>query len=509
MQKINNILKRYNIDQSKVFNYGEYIAKLDTSLIKPNKNSKLILVTASNPSPAGEGKTTTSIGLNDAFNLLGKNSIVCLREPSIGPYFGVKGGATGGNKSSILPVDEINMHFTGDFHALTTANNLIAACIDNTIYWDNPLNIDVNKIIFKRAVDMNDRSLRDITVEIKKDLTYKTSFDITAAIELMTIYCLAKNKEDFRKRMDSITVAYTKDNKPVTVKQLNITNALMKVMEHAFNPNAVQTMDGNLAIVQGGPFANISVGVNTYMATKLSLSIADYVVTEAGFGSDLGGEKFLDIICQENKIIPSCAVVVTSIRGLLYQGGDDLSKGLENLKQHATHMKNQGVPFVIAINKFDKDTKQQLDVLENYIKQNNWKYAITTGYSDGAQGGVELAKKVMEVCSKPSKTPKFLYKKEDSLKTKINNICKKCYGIDKIEFSVNALEKMKTLDKYKGFYLCISKTPLSLQTSIKGGQKIIFIDDFIVNTGSKLIIALTEKVFRMPGLPKKPKAEDF
>lgn len=505
MKSILEITKKYGLKNNDVEPYGKYVAKVNLSNNK-NKLGKLILVTATSPTPSGEGKTTISINLNDALNKLGKKSIVALREPSIGPCFGVKGGATGAGKASITPEDKINLHFTGDIHAITTANNLIAAVIDNEIYQNSSLNIDPNQITHARCMDMNDRSLRNITLTINKDIKYQTRFDITSACELMTIFVLSKDKKDFQNRLNNMLVAYSKTNKPIYVKDLGITKALMSTVEDCFKPNVVQTLEGNLALVSGGPFANISVGISSYQATLAGLKMGEYLVTEAGFGSDLGGEKFLNILCQENGLKPACVVLVTTIKSIIYQGNGDFNKGLNNLQTHINHLQQYKLPLVVAINQFNTDTKQQLKALADYLDKQKVNYAFDTGFVNGSKGGLDLAKKVVKVCK--TSTPKFLYKPTQSLKAKIEAIVNKCYGINTITYSDKT---KKLLKKYanNNYYVCISKQPGQIPSNYIDGKPAICVNDIYFNSGSKLAIVMCDKVFRMPGLPKVPKAKTW
>lgn len=433
MKKILDILAKYNVNKNACHLYGDYIAKLN---LKNNhlfdQNKKLILVTATSPTPQGEGKTTVAINLADALCSLGKKACVVLREPSIGPCFGTKGGATGAGKAKVLPEQEINMHFTGDIHAISTANNLICAVIDNHIYQGNYFKIDPNQIKIKRVMDMNDRSLREITVKINNQISYQTSFDITAACELMSIFCLSKSKDDFINKVNNMVVAFDKKNKPLTLKQFNITNAIVVTMQNCFMPNAVQTLEGNLAIISGGPFANISIGVSSMSGLNAASQVADYVVTEAGFGSDLGLEKFMNIIMQENPLPLKCIVLVTTIKSLLYQGNNDLNQGIKNLQQHINNLKNYQIPFVVTINKFDNDSQQDLQTVQDYLKNNNIIYYVNTGYSEGAKGGVGLAKIVARFANKAIAKPIPIYQVNEPVKTKITKIINKVYGIDKI-----------------------------------------------------------------------------
>ncbi|MDR2821750.1 MAG: formate--tetrahydrofolate ligase, partial [Mycoplasmataceae bacterium] len=413
MKNIVELVKKFKINKSDLFLYGNDIAKINPILKKPAASKKLILVTATSPTPAGEGKTTTTIGLNDAMNKIGHKCIAALREPSMGPVFGVKGGANGGGKAQIVPKDEINFHFTGDMHAITAANNLISACIDNNIYWGNSLNINPEKIIWRRVVDVNDRSLREIEVTIggKNNIKYKSGFDITVASELMAIFCLATSEADLKTRISNIIVAFSKTEKPIYVQDLGIVNALLKILKDAIKPNIVQTLEGNLAIVHGGPFANIAHGCNSIFATKTAMNLADYVVTEAGFASDLGAEKFLDIVCDVANLKPNAIVIVTSTRSLKMHGGvskenlkeenhNAVIKGIENLNAHIKNIKNFNVPFIVSITQLDISLKSEIDIVCNWLKKNKYEYALNSSFEDGGKGAVELAKKVTTLCNK-------------------------------------------------------------------------------------------------------------
>lgn len=508
MKPITNIIKKFNINQKDVELFGNYVAKLNTQNLPKKNKGKLILVTATSPTSSGEGKTTISINLADALNKLGKKTIVALREPSIGPVFGVKGGATGAGKASIVPENKINLHFTGDIHAITCANNLIAAVIDNEVYQKSKLNIDPNKIVHTRVMDMNDRSLRSIIVTINKQTSYNTRFDITSACELMTIFCLSKDKDDFENRLNNIIVAYSKANKPIYVKDLHITKAILSIMEDCFKPNIVQTLEGNMAFVQGGPFANISIGVSTTMATQAGLKLADYVVTEAGFGSDLGAEKFMNIVCQENELKPSCIVLVSTIKSIINQGNGVFEDGLKNLEIHINHLKQYKIPLVVAINQFATDTKADMKKLTKFLIDKNVNYSFDTGFVAGSKGGLNLAKKVVAVAKSP-KTPNFLYNPKQDLKTKIESIANKCYSIKSVAYSDNA---KKLIKKYSnnGFYVCMSKKPGSISTGLDTNNRpSIGIQDILINNGSKLAVVLCDKVFRMPGLPAIPNAKTW
>lgn len=507
MQKIEQIIKKFNLSSRDIIPYGNYIAKLDLANFKKNKNSKLILVTAVSPTSSGEGKTTVSINLTDALNRLGKKAIVALREPSIGPCFGVKGGATGAGKASIVPSNEINLHFTGDIHAITTANNLIAACIDNEIYHGNKLNINPERIIHTRVMDMNDRSLRNIIVKINDAVSYKTRFDITSACELMTIFCLSTSIKDFKNKLNDMVVAYSKSNKPILVKHLKITNAVLDLVKDCFKPNAVQTLEGNLALVSGGPFANISVGISSYIATAAGLKLADYLVTEAGFGSDLGAEKFMNVLCQQTGLRPNCIVLVSTIQSILEQGEGSFKKGIKNLDTHINHIRQYGVPFVVAINSFKKDQKTHEEQLTKYLNKKHVNWTFNYGFANGSKGGIELANEVIRLSQIKSKV-KFLYNNKQSLRQKIETIVSKCYGIKIIKYSPKAIALLERYSK-NNYYVCMSKKPGQIATNHLNNQEAIFVEDILFNSGSKLAVVLCDKIFRMPGLSKNPRAKNW
>lgn len=507
MKPIIDIAKKYSLKEKDIELHGNYVAKLNlTNLPKTNKG-KLILVTATSPTSSGEGKTTISINLCDALNRLHKKTIVALREPSVGPVFGVKGGATGAGKASIVPENKINLHFTGDIHAITCANNLIAAVIDNEIYQGSKLNINPSKIVHTRVMDMNDRSLRSTCVDINKEISYHTRFDITAACELMTIFCLAKDKKDFENRLNNMLVAYSYANKPIYVKQLGITKAIMSIMEDCFKPNIVQTLEGNMAFVNGGPFANISIGVSTTVATQAALKLADYAITEGGFGSDLGAEKFLNIVCRENGLKPSCLVLVSTIKSVLEKGNGNFEKGLKNLEIHINHLKQYKIPLVVAINQFANDTKKDMQKLAKFLESKKVNYCFDTGFVDGGKGGISLAKQVIKLAKQP-KTPAYLYDPKQDLKTKIESIVNKCYSINKINYTPDAKQLIKKYSK-NGFYVCMSKKPGNIETGFEGSKPVIGVQNILLNTGSRLAVVLCDKVFRMPGLPKVPRAKTW
>ena len=507
MKPIIDIIKKYGLKDHNIERYGDYIAKLKTSTLPKKNKGKLILVTATSPTSSGEGKTTISINLTDALNRIGKKTIVALREPSVGPVFGVKGGATGAGKASIVPENEINLHFTGDIHAITCATNLIAAVIDNEIYQNSSLKIDPHKIVHARCMDMNDRSLRSITVDIDKTTSYVTRFDITSACEIMTIFCLSRDKKDFENRLNNMLVAYSKSGKPIYVKDLHITAAIMSIMEQCFKPNIVQTLEGNMAFVSGGPFANISIGVSTTIATQSALKLADYVVTEGGFGSDLGAEKFLNILCRENNLKPSTIVLVSTVKSILEKGEGKFEAGLKNLEIHINHLQQYKIPLIVAINQFASDTKKDLKKLTKFLEAKGVNYSFDTGFVNGGKGGVDLAKKVVAIAKEP-KTPAYLYSPKQDLKTKIESIVNKCYSIKILNYSDRAKKLIKQYSK-NGFYVCMSKKPGSISTSWENGRPVIGVQDVLLNTGSKLAVILCDKVFRMPGLPKVPRAKTW
>ena len=444
IKPIKEIAKKLNINEDDLEFYGKYKAKVDPNCIKAKEDGKVILVTAISPTPAGEGKSTTTIGLSDALNKLNYQTIVALREPSFGPVMGVKGGAAGGGYAQVIPMEDINLHFTGDLHAITTANNAIASMIDNHIHQGNKLGIDPTRIIWHRCLDMNDRALRSVIVGLggsSNGVPREDHFDITVASEVMAVLCLSTSLEDFKKRIARMIVAYTYDKKPVTVDDLNATGAVALIMKDALKPNLVQTLEHNPALIHGGPFANIAHGCNSVIATKLAMKLADYVVTEAGFGADLGAEKFLDIKCRQTGIKPSCVVIVATIRALKMHGGvlkedlknenvDALMAGIVNLEKHIENIKKYNLPYVVAINKFYTDTKNEVEALENWAKKNGHTVSLSEVFTDGGNGGLDLAKNVINQIEKNdgSKTFKCIYDENDSIKDKITTIAKEIYG---------------------------------------------------------------------------------
>ena len=526
--KINEIAKKASIPEKYVEPYGFYKAKIDNSLYKDlesKENGKLVLVTAITPTKAGEGKTTMSIALQEGFGKIKEPSMLCLREPALGPVFGIKGGATGGGKASIGPSEDINLHFTGDMHALTSSINLISAIIDNYIFQGNPLNINPDKIVWKRALDMNDRALRNVVVANgeKDGVRRNDSFLITVASELMAIMCLAKDEEDFHQRLLKIIVAYDMNDNPIMVKDLNCSHAVMRLMKEALKPNLVQTIENEPCFVHGGPFANIAHGCNSLIATRLALKMAPIVITEAGFAADLGAEKFLDIACQEGKLHCDAAVLVATIRALKMHGGvafadlekenvEALKKGFENLGTHAENLKKFGLPIIIAINHFESDTANETKALEEYCQENGYAYSFVDAYSKGGEGAIDLAKKVKLLLDSSPSNYHPIYSKEMPLKEKIETICKEIYHAKNVEYSPKADEQLKRYEQmgYNKAYICMAKTPNSLSDDPKllNAPKghTIHIREVNLSSGANFVIPLTGSIMTMPGLPKEPAA---
>lgn len=528
VEKINKIAEKLAINEDYLEQYGSDKAKINLNIFKDYEDKpdgKLILVTAISPTPLGEGKSTTSIGLVDALCKLNKKALGALREPSLGPVFGVKGGAAGGGYAQINPMADLNLHFTGDLHAITAANNLISACLDNHFFQGNELNIDPDRVVWQRCMDLNDRALREVTVAIeeKKGVAgRKERFNITVASEIMAILCLAKDINDLRSRVDNLILAYNFDNKVITVKDLGITGSVLVLLKDAMKPNLVQTLENNPILVHGGPFANIAHGCNSIIATKLGLKLADYLVTEAGFGADLGAEKFLDIKCREAGLNPSAVVLVATIKALKYHGGVDakeckapnleaLKKGIVNLEKHIDTLQKFGLPFVIALNRFDTDTDEELAFLDTWSKENNYPLALSEVFAKGGAGGIELAEKVIETCEQENNF-NFLYDLNDSVEDKIFKIASKVYGAKEVVYKKAALAKLEEIKKtnYKDFYICMAKTPLSLTDNAKlvGAPKdfTITVKEIRVSAGAKFLVCLTGAIMTMPGLPKVPLA---
>ena len=532
MENIYEIAKKAGIEEKYVIPYGLDKAKIDFSIteeLKNKQNGKLVLVTAITPTKAGEGKTTTTIGLHDGLRRIGVKSIAVLREPSLGPVFGVKGGAVGALKSTIVPSDDINLHFTGDFHALTSTINLISAIIENSVFQGNLLNINPDRIVWTRALDMNDRSLREITVtsaDSKHSITHKSEFVITVASELMAIFCISNNEQEFLDRTEDIIVAYTYDDVPVRVRDLHIRGAIYKLMHAAMNPNLVQTLEANPVLVHGGPFANIAHGCNSVIATKLGLKLADVVVTEAGFGSDLGAEKFLDIKCQRANLKPDAIVLVATVRALKLHGGvlfDDLDKenveammrGICNLEKHAENMSSYGVPVIITANRFPSDTDEEIKQLRDWCLAKGYRFALNEGALKGSEGAVALANAVKEALDNEKPNFKPLYPIGDesfSIKDKIELISKNIYGAGNVVYTELAEEQIKKYEDmgYKGLAVCMAKTPNSLTDDAKvlGAPRgfTVTVREVRLSAGAGFIVPLTGAVMTMPGLPKVPAA---
>ena len=530
MNIIKDIAAKLDIKEDELELYGKYKGKINDEFLtrmKDKPNGKLILVTAINPTPAGEGKTTTSVGLGMAMSKIGKNAIIALREPSLGPVFGVKGGAAGGGYAQVVPMDDINLHFTGDFHAITAANNLLCAIIDNHLQQGNELGIDQRRILFPRVTDTNDRALRNITVGLgsKVDgIPRQDHFMITVASEIMAILCLAESLSDLKARLGNILVAYTYDNKPVYCRDLNANGAMAVLLKDAIKPNLVQTLENTPALIHGGPFANIAHGCNSVRATKLALKLADYAITEAGFGADLGAEKFLDIKCRKAGLAPSAVVLVATVRALKYNGGipkdklaeenlDALRAGSVNLEAHIDNLTGFGLPVVVAINRFGTDTDAELDIIRDICDKKGVDFALSEVFAKGGDGGVELAQKVVEACEKPSDF-RFMYDDDMSIKEKIEAVATKIYGADGVKYDASALKtiaEIEALDeRYSRFPICVAKTQYSLSDDpAKLGRPEGFtltVREIKLSAGAEFIVVLTGAIMTMPGLPKKPAA---
>ena len=512
--------------EDKIELYGKNKAKVSLDLLNNNKKSKLILVTAINPTPMGEGKTTVSISLSDALCKLGKKSILALREPSLGPVFGVKGGATGGGYAQVIPMEDINLHFTGDFHAITTANNLLCSVIDNHIYQGNSLNID--RVTFKRCLDLNDRQLRVINTGLSNESKIKEridGFDITAASEIMAILCLSKDLDDLKRRLGNIVIGYNKDGKEVKAKDLKVEGAMTVLLKDAIKPNLVETLEGNPALIHGGPFANIAHGCNSIIATNIAMSLGDITVTEAGFGADLGAEKFLDIKCRNISTHPNVIVLVATVRSLKYHGGmpkeeitkesiEYLEKGMNNLYKHINNLKNiYGLNVVAAINRFSTDTDKEISFLEESLDKINIDYATTNGYSLGSDGSINLAKKVLDNLDKKDNF-NYAYDINDSIKDKIYKVATKIYGAKGVNYSIEAEKELNLLEKeHSNIPICIAKTQYSLSDNPKNldpkEEYNIHVSNVILKGGAEFIVVLTGNIMTMPGLPKVPNSENI
>lgn len=504
---IDKIASKLNIKENQYECYGKYKAKLDLSLLEQKKNKgKLILVTSINPTPYGEGKTTVSVGLNDALNKLNKKSVAVLREPSLGPVFGMKGGATGGGFAQVVPSLDINLHFTGDMHAITTANNLLSAAIDNHIYYGNQLEIDIEKIVFNRCIDINDRFLRNIEIGYN-DIKIKEKYNITAASEIMAILCLASSIEDLKKRLGNIIIAYNKKNRPVFAYQLNCIDGLVILLKDAIKPNLVQTLEHNPVIIHGGPFANIAHGCNSLIATKIALNLADYVITEAGFGSDLGAEKFLDIKCQVGNIKPDAIIINVTIKSLMYNGHNDLKKGLELLNVHIENMKKYLDNVVVCINKFSNDLVEDINFTKEFCSNKNVPCILVDSYMNGGSGAIKLASEIIKITNKDSNF-KPLYSFNQSIKEKINLICKQIYRAKRVIYSKEIDEKITYLENnnFDNLPVCIAKTPYSLSDDSNKigvvGNFEVEIKDIKINNGASFIIVYLSNVLTLPGFGK-------
>jgi formate--tetrahydrofolate ligase len=527
MNPITEVAEKLNIHEDDLIQYGKYKAKVSLDVLERNlekKDGKLVLVTAINPTPAGEGKTTTNIGLSMGLNKIGKSAITTLREPSLGPSFGIKGGAAGGGYAQVVPMADINLHFTGDFHAITTAHNLISALIDNHIHHGNELQIDPRNIVWKRVLDMNDRALRNIVVGLggrPNGMPREDGFDITVASEIMAIFCLAKDLEDLKERVGDIIVAYRFDKTPVFAKDLKAQGAVALIMKDAMAPNLVQTLENTPAIIHGGPFANIAHGCNSLIATQMALKVADYTVTEAGFGADLGAEKFFDITSRFGNLKPDATVIVATVRALKHHGGakkdelgieslEKLAKGFENLEKHIENVKKFGVPAVVAINEFPTDTQAEVDFVLNKCREMGVEAVISRVWAKGGEGAVELAEKVVELVEKQESKFKYIYDVEDSIEEKIGKIAKEIYGADGVDFTKKCKKQIKNIEEmgFDKMPICMAKT----QSSLSDDPKLlgrptgftITVREIKVSRGAGFLVALTGNIMTMPGLPKEP-----
>ncbi len=530
LEPIMEIAKRIGIKDDEIEQYGKYKAKIDRKVIsrlKDKKDGKLILVTAMSPTPLGEGKTTISIALADGLNRLEQNAVLALREPSLGPVFGIKGGATGGGKVQVAPMEEINLHFTGDIHAITAANNLLSAMIDNHIYFGNELKI--KKVIWKRCLDLNDRQLRCVNTGLSgesKIVPREDGFDITVASEIMAILCLSKDIQDLKRRIGNIVIGYNEDDEPVFARELKAEGAMAVLLKDAINPNLVQTLEHTPCIIHGGPFANIAHGCNSIIATKLALKLGDYVVTEAGFGSDLGAEKFMDIKCREAGLTLSAVVCVATIKAIKYNGGvakedvqkenmNALKKGMHNLYTHIENIKNvYGIDVIVALNRYNTDTNQEIEFVKKEVENRGFKFSVVEGWAKGGEGAIDIAEKVMEMAEKNNKL-NFAYELNDDIKTKILKVANKIYRASDVEYSDEALKNIEKIEQmgYGDLPVCIAKTQYSLSDDEKNllcdSPYNIHIRDVILKAGAGFVVVLAGKIMTMPGLPKVPAAESI
>ena len=529
LQPIAEVAKKLGLTEDEISLYGKYKAKIDHKLAKrEGKQGKLILVTAISPTPAGEGKTTISTGLADGLNALGKKTMLCLREPSLGPVFGIKGGAAGGGYAQVVPMEDINLHFTGDLHAIGAANNLLAAMVDNSVYQGNPHNIDPRRIVWKRCVDMNDRQLRFVTDGLGgkvNGVPREDGFDITVASEVMAIFCLATDLKDLKERLSRIVVAYSYDGQPVTAGQIGAAGAMTALLKDAFDPNLVQTLENNPAIIHGGPFANIAHGCNSVMATRLSLSLADYVVTEAGFGADLGAEKFLDIKCRKAGLSPNAVVIVATVRALKHHGGcpkdqlgvenlEYLTAGADNLRRHVENMRNFGLPVCVAINAFPTDTAAEHDCVKKICAELGVPCALAEVFAKGGQGGTELAQTVLDIMQDDTAVS-FTYPDEMSLKEKVLAVAQKIYRAKDVTWSAPALKTLAEIEAmgYGNLPVCIAKTQYSFSDDAKllaaPSDFTMTVRDVRLSAGAGFVVVIMGSIMTMPGLPKKPAAENI
>ena len=530
LEKITKIAEKLNIQEEQIEQYGKYKAKISPEVyekLKNKKDGKLILVTAINPTPLGEGKTTMAIGLADGLRKIGKNAVLALREPSLGPVFGIKGGATGGGHSQIAPMEDINLHFTGDIHAITSANNLLSAMIDNHIYFGNELGFD--RVVWKRCVDLNDRQLRTVNTGLSQEkniVPRMDGFDISVASEIMAIFCLATDINDLKRRIGNIIVGYTKENKPITAKDLKADGAMTVLLKDAINPNLVQSLEQTPAIVHGGPFANIAHGCNSVIATKLALKLGDYVVTEAGFGADLGAEKFLDIKCRKANIKPDAVVCVATIKALKYHGGmpkediknesvEYLAKGFENLERHVDNLKNcYGLNVIVAINKYTHDTEAEIKFLQEKLQQKGINLSLVESWEKGGEGAEDLAQKIVDLAQNSSNF-KFAYDLNQTIEDKIKAVAQKIYGAENVEYTDEAKLHIKQIETlgYGNLPVCIAKTQYSFSDDPKNLECKepfnIHVQDVVLRAGAEFIVVLTGKIMTMPGLPKVPSAENI
>lgn len=531
LEIIEKIAEGIGIDEEYVENYGKYKAKISLDILKKlenKKEGKLVLITAINPTPLGEGKTTIAIGIADGLRKIGKNSILALREPSLGPVFGIKGGATGGGHSQVVPMEDINLHFTGDIHAITSANNLLSAIIDNHIYHGNELNIE--KVTWKRCVDLNDRQLRVVNTGLsgeKNIVPREDGFDITVASEIMAIFCLATNTDDLKRRLGNIIIGYNNEQKPVTAHDLKAEGAMTVLLKDALNPNLVQTLEHTPAIIHGGPFANIAHGCNSVVATKMALKLSDYTVTEAGFGADLGAEKFLNIKTRRLEKTPDAVVIVATIKALKYHGGmakDELEKediealknGSKNLLKHIENLKEKfGVNVIVAINKFNQDTENEIETLRKILEKENVKLSLVESWSKGGEGAIDLAEKVVNLCEEKENEFKYIYNLKDTIKEKVEKVAKNIYGADGVEYSKEAEEQIEKIENmgYGNLPICIAKTQYSFSDDAKNlecnSSFNIHVKEVKLKAGAEFIVILTGKVMTMPGLPKHPASEQI